>query len=132
MSCYCYSLYVINMEILMLLKLLFYFSYNLVDSFTNSTLNKYIVEGDNRNARLLSQMVASRLNRRNKYSCSNQLDSINCFNRRNVLRRSTRESILSFLVDLPVREEVSFRLFFSRKYRNQTVYKNLVKFMVIN
>lgn len=68
---------------------------NLVEQ-ENSTLKTYVSKGDNRNARLHTQLVAHRLNRLHKKG--NDSD--------NSIRAKIRTTLLSTLKDLPMRDKV--------------------------
>lgn len=74
--------------------------YSMVNNATNSTLQQYIGEGNNRQARLMSQMVATRLNRLPAVNMSQA-----CTYRRH-LRIASRLAMLSSLGGLPIRDEV--------------------------
>ena len=70
----------------------------------DSELSVYLDQGDNRNARLLTKMVAARLNRLPRHDVD--VDDVDDVDDEDRIRFKIRESILEALVGMPVRNEV--------------------------
>ena len=78
--------------------------YSLVSERNSSALQTYVQEGDNRNARLHTQIVANRLNRLGRDPAD---PGVRGHGEAQRLREKIRRAMLWSLKDLPIRDQVS-------------------------